>query len=69
MTDLQNMELGGGTQKTLWQLCQLVAVEIPGEVKDDRSVKLCIMQRPDWQVEVPLPKNTAHQLQCNARHY
>ncbi len=55
MTDLQNMELGGGTQKTLWQLRQLVVEERPGEVRDHRSVKPYIMQRPDWQVEVSLP--------------
>ncbi len=55
MTDLQIVELGGGTEKTLWQLCQLIVVEIPGEVRDHRSVKLCIRHRPDWQVEVSLP--------------
>ncbi len=30
-TDLQDCELGGGIQKTFWQLCQLVAAKIPEE--------------------------------------
>ncbi len=42
MTDLQTLELGGSTQKTLWQLCQLVILELPGEL--NRSVRLCITQ-------------------------
>ncbi len=33
MTDLQMRELGGSTQKTLWQLCQLVLAETPGELR------------------------------------
>ncbi len=71
MTDLQILELGGSTQKSLWQLCQLVVVEIPGELRDqtNRSVRLCITQscsqRPDWQVEgdqYHYLQNTGHQL-------
>ncbi len=33
MTDLQHSELGGSTQKIFGQLCQLVSVESPGELK------------------------------------
>ncbi len=31
MIDLQITELGGKTKKALWQFCQLVVVEKPGE--------------------------------------
>ncbi len=27
--DLQIYQFGGGTEKTLWQLCQLIDLEIP----------------------------------------
>ncbi len=38
MTDLQNLELGGSTQKTLWQLSQLVVIAKPGGWKDQTGV-------------------------------
>ncbi len=31
-TYLQKLELGGSTKKTLWDLCQLVVAESPGEL-------------------------------------
>ncbi len=38
MTDLQDLEIGGSTEKTLWQHCQLVIVENPGEMRDKTGV-------------------------------
>ncbi len=38
MKDLQECELCGSTQKTLWQLCQLVARDIPGELRDQNNM-------------------------------
>ncbi len=29
--DLQAAQLGGSTEKTLWQICQLVVGDLPGE--------------------------------------
>ncbi len=37
-SDLQTLELGGSTQKTLWQLCQVVVVEQPGGSRDQTEV-------------------------------
>ena len=31
VTHLQDLKLGGSSQKTLWQCCQPVVAEIPGE--------------------------------------
>ncbi len=42
-TDLQLCELGGSIQKTFWQLCQLVAVNIPGELRDQTGVRGCVV--------------------------
>ncbi len=39
MTDLQLCKSGGSTQKTLWQLCQLVVFKIPGEFRDETGVR------------------------------
>ncbi len=44
MTDLQMCELGGSIQKTLWQLCQLVFEETPGELRDKTGVEGCSCQ-------------------------
>ncbi len=41
MSDLQKCETGGSTQKSLWQLCQLVVLEIPGEFRDETGVRGC----------------------------
>ncbi len=38
MTDLQLFELGGSTKETLWQLFQLVVLEISGEGRDRMGV-------------------------------
>ncbi len=43
MSDLQLYELGGSIQKTLWQLCQLVVAEIPGEFRDQTGVWGCAL--------------------------
>ncbi len=41
MSDLQMCELGGSTQKSLWQLYQVVVWEIPGEFRDETGVRGC----------------------------
>ncbi len=33
MTDLQGIQFGGSTEKTLWQLCQLVVAKITGQLR------------------------------------
>ncbi len=39
ITDLHISELGGSPQKTLWQLCQLVVAEMPGELRHQTGVR------------------------------
>ncbi len=43
MTNLQMCEMGGSIQKTLWQLCQLVFEETPGELRDKMGVWGCAL--------------------------
>ncbi len=38
MPDLQLFELAGSTKETLWQLFQLVVLEISGEGRDRKGV-------------------------------
>ncbi len=33
LSDLQHLELCGGSKETLWELCQLVVIEIPARPK------------------------------------
>ncbi len=54
-TYLQILELGGSTEKTLWQLCQLVEVEIP--VNWETKQECEAMQRADWQVQAEQYQN------------
>ncbi len=41
MTDLQVIQFGGSTEKTFWQLCQLVELETPGEMREQTEVGGC----------------------------
>ncbi len=44
MTDLQVCEFGGSTEKTLWQFCQLVIGEEPGQLRDHTGIQECDMR-------------------------
>ena len=51
---LQGYELGGSTQKTIWQLCQVVVVEKPGEAETKQqyeTVYCTHSKRQDWYVK------------------
>ncbi len=65
---LQLLELCGCTKKTLWQLCQLVAAKIPGEVRDQAGVRGCIARQYDRQTENYKAPDAGHPLQCKLRH-
>ncbi len=75
MTGLQSFKLYGSTKKTLWQLCQLVVIETPGECGDQAVVWGCALHlftkiEPAGRRRiVHKRKHTGHRLQCKAKHY
>ncbi len=59
MSDLQKFELGGSTQKSLWQLCQLVACKIPGEFRDETGERGCTISFEIYMLPPPALYNVS----------